>query len=104
MNILTLFSALFLLLAPQLAFADDESTTTRTTTITNTVTITVFRSAGSPTTAGNSTTSTPAPNAVVANTTNVFPLTTSNAALGVAPTALPMVMAGGFAVLLGAAL
>ncbi|KKZ61541.1 hypothetical protein EMCG_03875 [[Emmonsia] crescens] len=102
MNILTFFSALLLLLATQLVSAQDSmSTSTRTTTTTNTVTVTIIRSVGTSTTAETTISPTSAP---AATTTDVSPSSTPNVAVIGAPTALPMLMAGGFAVLLGAAL
>ncbi|KLJ12715.1 hypothetical protein EMPG_12295 [Blastomyces silverae] len=102
MNILTFFSALLLVLATQLVAAqDDMVTSTRTTTTTNTVTVTIIRSVGTSTTADS--TVMPTPTAAV-TTSDVSPSETPNNAFVAAPTALPMLMAGGLAVILGAAL
>ncbi|EEQ85784.1 uncharacterized protein BDCG_09053 [Blastomyces dermatitidis ER-3] len=101
MNILTFFSTLLLLLATQLVAAqDDMVTSTRTTTITNTVTVTIIRSVGTSTTADSTITPTPTP---AATTSDVSDSSTPNFAVA-APTALPMLMAGGLAVVLGVAL
>ncbi|KAK2736159.1 hypothetical protein FQN55_001758 [Onygenales sp. PD_40] len=102
MHFLTFFATLLLLLAPQLAAAQDEKiTSTRTTTTTQTVTMTVIRSV---TTSSAESTPTPtdSPTTTAEATPSASPTSTSNPAMVIAPTGLPMVMAGGIAVLLGA--
>ncbi|PGH09873.1 hypothetical protein AJ79_05600 [Helicocarpus griseus UAMH5409] len=92
----TFIPALLVLLAPQLAAAQEERiTSTRTTTTTNTVTMTIIRSVATSTTMESTVTPTPA-------ATGSDPPTSNPAMVIAAPTGLPMMMAGGIAVLLGA--